>query len=181
MSEAEYTLAKDWLRADEQVIWSSVMPHISGSRIVFGPQYSRIWKAAGWFAVSGAAVLCFLMSNLEGWSRDAAIMLTAFPLAFGLFEVIMAPHVSRLFHLNMAMPGQSFLSCVVTNQRVLLFNSMDHEIFSLDRQTLAPPMPDYHEGSQAVLFTSPKFRERYLFVTTDFTPVLRALAPAKHS
>ena len=70
----------------------------------------------------------------------------------------------------------AFMSCVITDRRVLFFDLPGETPVSVARNQLAKVVQGFSEGAQALLFYPRDFAVEYAFIsTTDFTPALRAL------
>ena len=70
----------------------------------------------------------------------------------------------------------AFMSCVITDRRVLFFDLPGETPVSVARNQLAKVKQGFSEGAQALLFYPRELAVEYAFIsTTDFTPALRAL------
>ena len=170
-------IIEDQLHPGEHVVWVSVDGYGQAGQI--GPDSARaaVKASVPWFA----AALVALFVTVRFWSTSETVGLIACVVAVALFAGGMM-HIrgnvffNRAAHFQLVMHAPSFVSCVLTNQRVLLFNDPSERIVSLPRADLASPMPEFAEGTSAVLLTQASTRSRYLFVTDEFGPLVRALA-----
>lgn len=70
----------------------------------------------------------------------------------------------------------AFLSCVITTDRVLLFDCEGEPIKSLDRRSLKSAALDFSQGGRALVFRSDTNTNNLAFISTiDFRPALDAL------
>lgn len=105
--------------------------------------------------------------------RDVAIMLSILAVISILVRIGPLKGLDEAF----ARPAvRVFMSCVVTDRRILLFDSPGNPVTSLQRSRMAKVKQDFAEGAPALMFRTDHPRRDYAFIsTTDFTPALRVL------
>jgi hypothetical protein len=174
VSEAEYTLAKDWLRADERVIWSYVQ---SGERAMHEAAPNKYRQ----LRITSAIIVGFFIT-FPIWSGDeqdrlqflSIIGVIALAGLFSRYDCL--PKIYDWFGRIFPSSVQTYFSCVVTESRVLLFSLSGDSPVSLPRSQLKRVWQDFAEGAPALMFRTDHPRRDYAFIsTTDFTPALRVL------
>ena len=169
------------LQRGERVLWSSVTPYRDPEQLAPDESWPLFAKAAKLFA---AALALFLLAVLpEVWPVVETLLIAAAVamFAWGVVTLLKSPFFTRAAHFSLVMYAPSYVSCVITDQRVLLFNNPAKGVVSLQRSDLASPMLETGEGTSAVMFSSPHFSERYLFITEDFVAPIRLLSQATPS
>ncbi|WP_298913802.1 hypothetical protein [uncultured Algimonas sp.] len=123
-----------------------------------------------------AAALTIRVFELTGLAQSvvSVVAFTAIFLGGGYF-------IERLFQVSglaTALVGRTrtFLSCVITDRRILLINDDKGHTVSLPRNRVTSIKPGYAEGAPALLFRRDGSRDTFAFISPiDFTPALRAL------
>ena len=163
------------LRPDEQIIWQSVQPYQSQGQIAPDSSYPALKSAILAFSLALAIYLSSFWLDLEPVPEMIWIFVAVMVFAHGVYRLSQSPFFVRFNHFTVIMHAPSFVSCVITDQRVLLFNNPNKAIVALDRKELASVMPELTSGTSALLLTSTVSRKRYLFITDNFVPAMRAL------
>ena len=169
------------LQRGEHVLWSSVAPYRDPGRIAPDEAWPLFGKAA---KLITAALALFLLAVLpDVWPLVETVLIAAAVamFAWGVVTLLKSPFFTRAAHFSLVMYAPSYVSCVITDRRVLLFNNPAKGVVSLDRSNLASPMLETGEGTSAVMFSSPHSPERYLFITDDFAAPIRLLSQATPS
>jgi hypothetical protein len=169
------------LQKDEQVLWASVQSGESGS---LPPKPKENWLRRlkpwqiGLMFVSG--VLLLFVSRQYPIQEELGFFIQVCGLLFVGWSVGYV--CDRLWQLSpwgrrRAQFGPyAFLSCVITNQRVLFFDLPREQPLSVMRSQLANVKQGFAKGAQALLFYPRELAVTYAFISTlDFKPALRAL------
>lgn len=178
MSEAELdpqTRDGLGLYPGEKVLWAKICPGEPPKRSLL------FWSALPWPVAVGLVIAGVLLSASEIWI-EAEWALDF--LVGSLSWIFMFAGLMALFDRFLNFSGlakwsgqlRSFLSCVITDRRVLLFNQLGERPTALSRSRLASTKTDYVEGSRALLFKSHGDRDTYAWLhASDFTAALDAL------
>ena len=169
------------LRAGERVIWTSIDPYSRDNQGM--PDSARIGlkKAVASFA---SALLLLIFALWPAVHPNLTLIVTAGSVGFfalGVVQLQDSRFFRRVNHFTFILHAPSFVSCVITDARVFLFNRPNDPITILQRDDLASPVPELDRGTSALLLTQKSTGKRFLFVTDNFVPPMRALAPATAS
>lgn len=164
------------LRPDEQIIWQSVQPYQSQGQIAPDSSYPALKSAILAFSLALAIYLSSFWLDLEPVPEMIWIFVAVMVFAHGVYRLSQSPFFVRFNHFTVIMHAPSFVSCVITDRRVLLFNQLGESPTALSRGRLASTTIDYVEGSRALLMKSHGDRHTYAWLhASDFTAALDAL------
>lgn len=168
------------LHPGEGVVWASVQSE-SGERLKPVPKKNWLRRRTlpQLFIIFAVSVLMFFAERLVP-DTSLGALLYSFGLVSSSFsgvEIIKRYWLSTRWGKRYVSFGPyAFLSCVITDQRVLFFDLPGETPVSVARNQLAKVVQGFSEGAQALLFYPRDFAVEYAFISTsDFTPALRAL------
>lgn len=169
------------LNEGEQVIWASVQSE-SGEQPKPVPKkdWLRRLTLPQLFIIFVVSLPMFFVGDRLFPKSFIGGALYSFGLVFSSFsgmEIIKRYWLSTRWGKRYVSFGPyAFLSCVITDQRVLFFDLPGETPVSVARNKLAKVKQGFSEGAQALLFYPRELAVEYAFISTsDFTPALRAL------
>lgn len=165
------------LAEDERTVWVSIDQYSQPDQAVPDSLMNVLPKAILSFCFAGALFFSALALPLGDNEKTIVIIFSLVAVTFGIFELYKSRLFRRFDHFSLIMYAPSFVSCVVTDRRVFLFNNPNGRVVCIDRNDLDSPMPEMGQGSYSLLLTRRSDGKRYLFITNDFVSPMRALAP----
>ncbi|MEL6686605.1 MAG: hypothetical protein AAFP97_03180 [Pseudomonadota bacterium] len=169
------TALQQQLHPNETILWASIDAFSKDDQRIPDTAREALKRAAISFVVAGLVFAFAIRVTAIVYTYLVLLSLSIAIFAYGVVQLRRSRFFRRFTHFTFFFYTPSFVSCVITNARVFLFNQPDGPLTVLNRDDLASLMPELDHGTSALMFTRQSTGKRYLFITDDFVALMRVL------